>query len=422
MKLQCKTCGSGYKIDAAKLKKEITRLKCKACGETIIVSKPKEAPTVKSRRILPAKLPTAPSRDIVPDKKSPPIQKPRYTPLILASTLILLSSLVLGMLTVDRYLKTLLIDFAKDELMRQAKINSVFVSRYFNQKTRLAIAVSKNIKVIRAAKEQAQGLRKPFPAKATVTGKMRAVTRLKVQNYLSKMFSLWSDELENLFIGDVYGTIMADGLDGTSIGMSLDREPGQNSGWRQAFNDEIVFEGFRLSSFPEQKTVLASTVYVPMKDNGGVFGSVGLTINCSVLEKTILENHTGGSGYTILTDRSGQILVHPEKKYCLKKKLGDLPGEGWKALSKRMLDRQSGFATLVLNQTNHLVYFNPVKPAGKHFDAGLSIASIIHEEEVFRKAISMRNQFGFLIAAAIILSLIILWIVVRSTSTKRTPS
>ncbi len=413
MNVQCETCGSTYKIDGAKLKKEKTRLKCKTCGDTIIVKKLIDSPDPKPRKPLAAGPPATPSRGNVPIKTDQLIKKPRYKKLIFTSALTLLISLVFCSLLTNHYFKSILTDLAKSDLMRNAKINSEFISRYYEQKTRLAVAVSENIKVVRAAKEQAVGLRGPHPTKVPVTGKIREVTRLKVQNYLSGIYNIWSDELENLFIGDVYGHIVADGLDGASIGNSLNREHQSNHGWQQALNGKIVFEDLRFSTIPEHETVIASTIFVPMKDNGGFFGSVGLSIDFTLLDKAISENHTGIRGYTVLVDKFGRILVHPEKKYRLKKNIGGLPGEGFQALGSRMIDRQSGFATTALNGTKYHVYFEQVRPFEKFPDMGLSIASIISEGEIYQDVNMMNKYIGLLIGIALILSTLILLIVTR---------
>jgi predicted Zn finger-like uncharacterized protein len=414
MNVQCEICGSKYKIEAVKLKKEKTRLKCKTCGNTFIVTKPIETPDTKPRKPMVTDPPATHSRITTPLNKDPLIQKPRYKKIIITSTLILLISLVLCVLTANHNFKNILTDFAKDELMRNVKIKSELISQYYDQKTRLAMAISDSVKVVRAAKEHAVGFRGPNPTNAPISGKMREVTRLKVQNYLSGIYNHWSDELENLFIGDIYGYIMADGLEGTSIGTPLNQDPESDLGWKKALDGKIVVEDFRLSRIPEHKAALISTIYVPMKDNGGIFGSVGISVNFTSIAKSISENHTGIRGYTVLMDRFGRILAHPENKSRLKKNFGDLTGKGWQDLSLMMMDRQSGFGTFFLNGTNYHVYFDQVTPVGKHPDMGLSIASIIGEDEIYQKVNMMHKHIGLMIGIALILSTLILLIIARS--------
>ena len=330
---------------------------------------------------------------------------------ILTSTIILLASLILCMAISYFYFEESMTKFAKEELKKNTVSNSETISRFYDEKTRLAIAISEYPLVIKAGKEQADGFRGPNPTDAPTT-KISQETFNQIQNYLSGTYSHWSDELENLFMGDVYGYVMADSFNGLSVGILMNVDVRGGNYWRKTFEGNMVFGDLEFSPVPGHEN-LVSVISIPIKDEKGVIASVGMPVDFDPLSKIIKSKIIGKNGYNIIIDRYGNLLVHPNKEFILKKKLSELEGVGLADISQKMLNKESGFATFVQNNIKYYIYYDYVRPLGQYQGQGLSVASIISEKELLEEADMMRNLTVFLIIMTVLLSSIVTFFISR---------
>ncbi len=84
MIIACESCGKKYKINENKLVRDLSRLKCKACGNIILVKKPESEPEeILKSELIPSPISTDPQPKPIPDyiEKLPssPAEKPSET-------------------------------------------------------------------------------------------------------------------------------------------------------------------------------------------------------------------------------------------------------------------------------------------------------------------------------------------------------
>ena len=135
--------------------------------------------------------------------------------------------------------------------------------------------------------------------------------------YLNRMWSYWSDELENLYVGDIYGYAHVGAfevLDIPTAGIPMNVEERGGNYWKVAVNGLAAFGDLETSPVPGHD-FLASAICIPVRDENGVTGLVGVPVDFRPVQETISETTIGDSGLTILLDRHGRILVHPNEEY-----------------------------------------------------------------------------------------------------------
>ncbi|MDQ0195770.1 methyl-accepting chemotaxis protein [Paenibacillus wynnii] len=73
-----------------------------------------------------------------------------------------------------------------------------------------------------------------------------------------------------------------------------------------------------------------------MDDSGKVIGAAGVDISTEQITEALSAFNYKGSGFAILTDKTGAFIYHPNSDYILLKKMGDL-GEDWKAVGDKIV-------------------------------------------------------------------------------------
>ncbi len=341
---------------------------------------------------------------------------------IVTSTVILVVALLICMFVATNAFEGSMTTFAQEELQQTAEKNSEYISQFYNQKTRLAMAVSEDPLIIQTTQEQAGDLRGANPSE-TYAQYVSEDVYTDTTVYLNRMWGYWSDELENLFIADVYGYAHAGAFEVIGIptgGIPMNVPARGGNYWERAIGGEMAFGDLETSPVPEHD-FLASAICVPVEDEQGVSGLVGIPVDFRTVQATIEANTIGDTGSTILLDRYGRILVHPESEYNLQgigetlqeTYLTDLEGEGWSGLAESMVAQESGFTTIVQDGTTYQVYYDSVKPVGDYAGMNLSIASLISESEMFAEASSMQNTIIWLIIGTLIVSSLVIYILAQ---------
>ena len=73
-----------------------------------------------------------------------------------------------------------------------------------------------------------------------------------------------------------------------------------------------------------------------MDDSGKVIGAAGVDISTEQITEALSAFNYKGSGFAMLTDKTGAFIYHPNSDYILLKKMGDL-GEDWKAIGDKIV-------------------------------------------------------------------------------------
>ncbi len=335
-----------------------------------------------------------------------------YKKFVFASSVILIASLVIFTVVASSYFEKSITEFAQEELKRDTLSNADLISRFYDEKTRLAVSLSKNEVIINAAKLQAGDLTGPNP-EAQFKQNLNKAEYEEITDFLETTYSHWSEELENMFLGDVFGYAFADPLGGLSVGILLNADVRGGNFWTKAMNGEEVFGDLEFSPVPGRGKYLVSVIAVPIKDGDDVVGMIGLPVTFNPIGETINSRRTGESGANILIDRFGNLLVHSNPDYILKKKLSDLGGDDLKQISQGMMNMESGFGTFVLDNVKYQVYYHPVEGLSHYKGQGLSVASIISEHQLLEKSGFFRKSMFLFILTTIILSSLIIYLISR---------
>ena len=350
---------------------------------------------------------------------------------VVTSTIILVIAMVVAMVIATVRFEASATDTAKADLQRTAEENAAYISSFYDDKTRLCTAVSEEDLIIQSCIDQANGLRgnqggdtSPPYVNYAITADPDRWDELCV--YLNRNWSYWEDQLENLFVGDIYGYAHCGAFEVLGIptsGIPMNFEGRGGNYWARAMEGEVAFGDLEQSPVPGHD-YLASPAAVPVYDSEGlVCGLAGLPIRFDYCAAYIENNKIGDTGYTILLDRYGRILAHPTDEYCLhglpedgtltETYLEDLGGTGWASLQENMVAQTSGFTTVKQGGEEYQVYYTPVEPTGEYTGMDLSIASVVSTSELEEEATSMRNLIIIVTVVAIVIAVILSYLVSR---------
>jgi HAMP domain-containing protein len=350
---------------------------------------------------------------------------------IITSTVILVIVLIVTTaISTNRFGKAVT-GFVKDDLQRTAEENAAYISRFYDDKTRLCVALSEEDIIIQGCLDQAGSLRGNH-ANPTYHNYAKDVNPARWNElciYLNRNWEYWNDQLENMFVGDIFGYAHCGAFDLKGIptsGILMNVEGRGGNYWARAVEGETAFGDLEWSPVPTHE-FLASAIAVPVKDSGGsVCGLAAVSIDSRPVMKYIQNNSVGDTGYTVLLDRYGRILSHPNAYYCLhglpddgtltETYLEDLSGSGWVELQESMLAQEDGFATVSQGGRTYQVYYQSVDPVGEYEGMGLSVASVISDSELHEEANSMRNTIIIIAVIAILVAVLVCyWIARRIT-------
>ena len=140
------------------------------------------------------------------------------------------------------------------------------------------------------------------------------------QQTLSRLYQLLSNDFEGIAIYDTSGTIRADGVDETRVGISI-----AERNYFLAAKEGHTGVGPMISSKATGAPVfgLSAPIFDPQgKFIGGVLG----VVKAEYLTQYIASLELGRSGYAFMTDQEGTIVAHPDKKLILTTNIKDTFG------------------------------------------------------------------------------------------------
>jgi len=350
---------------------------------------------------------------------------------IATSTIILVIALVVTTaISTNRFGKAVT-GFAKDDLQRTAEENAAYISKFYDDKTRLCEALSEEDLIIQCCLDQAGSLRGNM-ANPTYHNYAKDVNPARWNElcvYLNRNWEYWQDQLENMFVGDIYGYAHCGAFEVIGIptsGIPMNVEGRGGNYWARAIEGEIAFGDLEWSPVPTHE-FLASSIAVPVRDSlDRVCGVAAVAIDSRPVMSYIQRNAVGSTGFTVLLDRYGRILSHPNAEYCLhglpddgtltETYLKDLTGTGWADLQESMVALEDGSDTVVQGGKEYQVYYRSVDPVGQYAGMGLSVASVISDSELHEEAKSMRNTIIIIALIAILVAVVLCyWVASRIT-------
>ena len=406
MDISCDACGKKYRVDETKMKGEMARVKCKACDNLMVVTKPR--PEVINE---PSPAPEIFEPSMPPDIPEPPATPPQPVPPI----------------AVERTLAPV-----KEKPGAQEEDTSAFLS---GQKIRFGlfgkiIIVMLIVSLLPFAifwgitlRETNQRIRTETEKLLTQTAKGLGeqvdvwidnnVSVLRTVANLSEITSMNREEQEPILkaIQKEYPwmyLVFTLGADGMNVARN-DGKSLKDYSDRQYYKD--VIGGKKLS----WQTLIGKTskkpalvLAIPVKNGDRLVGVIAAAMNIDVISANIANWRQGDTGFAFLVDEKGFVVSHPNKQYVSKRKnlnghplIAGFRKKGWRTISSNF------------NGTNGETAFGHVRSN----NYGWALVLQQQEEEVFA-AYKRTQEFALiLLASTVVLVLIIAWFSARAIVT-----
>jgi len=406
MEISCDTCGKKYRVDETKMKGEMARVKCKACNNLMVVTKPR--PKVITE---PPPAPEIFEPSIPADFPEPLVTQPQSVPRSV----------------VERTAPSV-----EDKPAAVKEDSSAFLS---GQKIRFGlfgkiIIVMLIVSLLPFAIFWGITLRETNQRVRTETEKLMAQTAkglgeqvdawidnnvavLRTAANLAEITSMNREEQEPVLraIQQEYPwmyLVFTVGLDG----MNVARDDGnalRDYSDRQYYKDIIA--GKKLS----WQTLIGKTskkpalvLAVPIKNGDRLVGVIAAAMTIDEISSNIANWRQGDTGLAFLVDEKGFVISHPNKQYVSKRKnlnshplIAGFRKKGWRTI------------TSTFNETDGQPAFGHVRSN----NYGWALVLQQEEGEVFA-AYNRTQEFALiLLASTVVLVLIIAWFSARAIVT-----
>ena len=406
MEISCDTCGKKYRVDETKMKGEMARVKCKACNNLMVVTKPR--PEVITE---PPPAPEIFEPSIPADFPEPPVTPPQAVPRSV----------------VERTAPTV-----EEKPAAVKEDSSAFLS---GQKIRFGlfgkiIIVMLIVSLLPFAIFWGITLRETNQRVRTETEKLMAQTAkglgeqvdawidnnvavLRTAASLAEINSMNREEQEPVLkaIRQEYPwmyLVFTVGLDG----MNVARDDGnalRDYSDRQYYKD--IIDGKKLS----WQTLIGKTskkpalvLAVPIKKGDRLVGVIAAAMTVDEISSNIANWRQGDTGLAFLVDEKGFVISHPNKQYVSKRKnlnshplIAGFRKKGWRTI------------TSTFNETDGQPAFGHVRSN----NYGWALVLQQEEGEVFA-AYNRTQEFALiLLASTVVLVLIIAWFSARAIVT-----
>ena len=379
MQITCDNCGKNYRVDENKIKGERARLKCKACENIIVVSKP--APVPASEPPNRTESPSAAAADYQPKRASAdhaaamekePSAQPdagetdtaerdatvrsmdAEVPSGLAKQKVrfgLFTKIILVMLLISLLPFVVFWGIAYKETVNRIRNESeqFFTLTAESLGTQVDGWIDNNILILKSATELPDIISMARPNQERVLRDLQ-----KKYPYMYLVFTV--------------------GLDGRNVARS-DDVPLKDYSDRQYYKD--IVQGKTVS----WQTLIGKTskkpalvISVPITSGDRLVGVLAAAMNIDDLSKYIANWKRGNSGYAFLLDEKGKVVAHQVQSYVeTQKNLNSYP--------LIAAYRKSGWTTLTTNFTNEKG--NPSYGHVKEITRGWTIALQQEDAEVF---------------------------------------
>jgi len=282
VKITCGKCEKEYKIDESKLRKEKTGLVCKACGDTIWVTKPGyTAPVEPTPAVPPA--PAVETPKPVAALKDVETRKVRFG---------LLRKVILAMLVVS------IIPFG------------LFLGMTF-QDTRERIRSDSELLMVQTADGLARHVDEWIDKNVRMLKVAAQLSDMTFMNPAAQEKVLKSIQAEYPFMYLVF-TLDANG-------MNIARSDGKKL---KNYSDRQYYKGIAQGKALTWQTLIGKTskkpalvLAVPIKRNGRTVGVLASAMTTDAISKQVANWKRGETGYAFLIDETGKVVAHQVRKY-----------------------------------------------------------------------------------------------------------
>jgi methyl-accepting chemotaxis protein len=289
MQVTCDKCGKIYKVDENKIKGEKARLKCKACENIIIVTKPKPGETpFRDRVITPSPPPMGEDTDAGEESFQPPAGK---TPVKFG----LFTKIILVMLIVSLLPLTIFwwITFKETDNRVRSDTELLMTLTAQGLGSQVENWIENNIWVLRSTAK--------LPAIISMNRAAQERVLRKVQVEYPYMYLVFTV-----------------GLDGKNTARS-DDVPLKDYSDRQYYKD--IIKGKKLS----WQTLIGKTskkpalvLSVPIYQQENLVGVMAAAMNIDEISKFVANWRKGDTGFAFLIDNKGKVVAHQRKDFVVK--------------------------------------------------------------------------------------------------------
>lgn len=180
---------------------------------------------------------------------------------------------------------------------------------------------------------------------------------------------------ENVFLMDVYGTVVLDSIGGKSVGIDASQIPQTKVNIDKARKGEVSIADIQIAPVSKMPVIL---ITAPIEDKGVILGSISTPVLLETFSDLFLKvNAFGETGYLFMADKNGMVIAHPDKDYI-----------GKESIYKLDVDRDNitkNFFSSLWQGVHKLYYID------KYDEKGWFVGAGIAQEELFFIARKLRN-------------------------------
>ena len=405
MEISCDACGKRYRVDETKIKGEMARVKCKACNNLMVVTRPRpeviteppptpgNEPSISTDSPEPAVTQPQPvPRSAVERTAAPSEEKPAATEQVTSGFLSgqkirfgLFGKIIVVMLIVSLLPFAIFWSITLRETSQRVRVETqkLLAQTAKGLGEQVDAWIDNNVSVLRTAANLSD---------------ITSMNREKQESILKAI------QKEHPWMYLVF-TVSPDGMNAARN----DGKPLKDYSDRQYYKD--VIGGKKLS----WQTLIGKTskkpalvLAVPIKNGDRLVGVIAAAMTIDVISSNIATWRQGDTGFAFLVDEKGFVVSHPNKQYVVKRKnlnshplIAGFRKKGWLTITSNF------------NASDGEVAFGHVR-SNKN---GWALVLQQEESEVFA-AYNRTQEFALiLLASTIVLVLIIAWFSARAIVT-----
>jgi methyl-accepting chemotaxis protein len=297
----------------------------------------------------------------------------RFKLIVGSCCIVLVPLMILGML-IENKASNALEETARNQMLAAARANAQMVEMTLSSELKVAAQI--------AAGQNLAGATTAAIQNGLTEGDISALGTI-----LNTIREKQGADYDAVAVADKDGKVIADSQNGTYKGTSL----GSSSGFQDAVAGKPAI-GEVVKSKTSGSPVLAVLAPIVSSD-GTTVGILNVYLSLSRLNQAVTTK-IGETGYGYAVDRSGLLILHPEKDKVLTTNLFAL--NGMEEIAKGMKTRQSGVEKYVFAGIKEMVGYAPVN------SGGWTIGITQNQDELYGPARSIRN-FILLISLIFIL-------------------
>ncbi|MGD2272269.1 MAG: cache domain-containing protein [Desulfobacterales bacterium] len=291
MQVTCDTCGKSYRVDENKIRGEKARLKCKACENIIVVSKPKpQEDQFQNRAIEPSVAP--PIKETALEDEGLPLPSSRKTVRFGLFTKIIVVMLIVSLLP---FIIFWTITFRETNTRIKNDTELLMTLTAQGLGTQVENWIDNNIWVLRSTAK--------LPAIISMNRSIQEPVLREVQSKYPYMYLVFTVA-----------------LDGKNVARS-DDVPLKDYSDRQYYKD--IIKGKKLSwqtliGKTSKKPALVLSVPIYQQDN--LVGVMAAAMTIDEISKYVANWKKGQTGFAFLIDEKGKVVAHQRKQFVVTQK------------------------------------------------------------------------------------------------------